>query len=223
MRGSAPRGFTMIELLVVISIIALMISILLPALKQARMAALTTECSSTLRQVGIAIYTYANDHSGKLPLVINPSATDNNAPYWWQYLLSFYLETNANPLKAPVHEHPVYFWRCPVDDPDKDFARYAYNARLGYADTSKPFLWNNPVTLTMVKNPSDMITVADSVRDATWWGFPSPFTPGHFDYTWSRHSGRTNILFLDGHVELMEWEEYGPYPAQGDYWAWDNP
>ncbi len=69
-RGRGGRGFTLIELLVVIAIIALLIALLLPAVQQAREAARRTSCRSRLRQIGIALHNYAEQH-GVLP----PSST----------------------------------------------------------------------------------------------------------------------------------------------------
>jgi len=66
-RGRPSDAFTLVELLVVIGIIALLISILLPALGRAREAANTTQCLSNLRQVGIYLNLYANEHRGFLP------------------------------------------------------------------------------------------------------------------------------------------------------------
>jgi len=63
----SANGFTLVELLVVVGIIAVLISILLPSLAGARRAANTLNCESNLRQVGIAMLMYAQQNNGAIP------------------------------------------------------------------------------------------------------------------------------------------------------------
>jgi prepilin-type N-terminal cleavage/methylation domain-containing protein/prepilin-type processing-associated H-X9-DG protein len=67
MNNHRQKAFTLVELLVVIGIIAILIALLLPALKKAREQAITIQCLSNLRQLGLAAQTYVADHQGKLP------------------------------------------------------------------------------------------------------------------------------------------------------------
>lgn len=67
MSQTSFAGFTMIELLVVLSIIALLAALLLPAIKLVRFAAQSAQCQSNLRMCGVGLFGWANDNDGYLP------------------------------------------------------------------------------------------------------------------------------------------------------------
>lgn len=93
-------GFTIIELLVVISMVALLIGMLLPALKKAKEAARKIQCLSNLRQITNGLHVYANEFDGRFP----PSTTDQNASS------TFYLCTTQ-----PHVLDPALFIQAEVD------------------------------------------------------------------------------------------------------------
>ena len=70
------KGFTLIELLVVVAIIALLIAILLPSLARARELARRSMCASNLRQIGLALNTYAKDNEERFPALNSPATDD---------------------------------------------------------------------------------------------------------------------------------------------------
>jgi prepilin-type N-terminal cleavage/methylation domain-containing protein len=76
-RAQTQRGFTLVELLVVIGIIALLISILLPTLNRAREAAQRTKCLANLRSIGQMAMMYANVSKGQIPLGFNIGSPNN--------------------------------------------------------------------------------------------------------------------------------------------------
>jgi prepilin-type N-terminal cleavage/methylation domain-containing protein/prepilin-type processing-associated H-X9-DG protein len=77
-RSTSRKGFTLVELLVVIGIIALLISILLPSLNRARETANRVKCGSNLRQIGQAILLYSNENKGAYPRGIYDATKTNN-------------------------------------------------------------------------------------------------------------------------------------------------
>ena len=92
MPGTLRRGFTLIELLVVIAIIAILAAILFPVFAQAREAARKSACTSNMKQIGLALQTYAVDYDGIFPPSQLPSTGANVS---WPSMLYAYVKNEG--------------------------------------------------------------------------------------------------------------------------------
>ena len=191
-------GFTLVELLVVISIIALLISLLLPALTQAREAARQVQCMSNLRQLTIAGAVYASDYEGY--------ASDGFRAEYESDPLHDYLTDRTLPRlgcqsrgSGPRESNPWFF-------------SYTGAGRFFHHDTPHPYWWG-PMRLSVVAKPS-----------VTMWAFECNSGGWNYSRTYyetltlaqGRHRGRgLGFVFVDGHAEFLSGN--GPANDAGEY------
>ncbi len=183
-KASAPvtrRGFTLVELLVVIGIIALLISILLPTLNRARGSALQVTCQARGREISTGWQMYANEYNGSL--IVESIPTNLGQPSWlqwgastqgsWSYLIRPYLGTEIeDATSTDVNE----FLICPAVpdvDPFKqtnhDHSMWALNMNLRGTDIFSSFpafptqyKWK-PKKFSQIRNSTEVALLLDAV------------------------------------------------------------
>ncbi|NLZ63239.1 MAG: type II secretion system protein [Lentisphaerae bacterium] len=214
--------FTLIELLVVIAIIAVLASMLLPALSKARQKARTLDCSSKLRSIGVAQLMYADDNSGYIP----PYRDYATPEKFWFYLtnsagfLTPYLGTGTDSsLQYIGYASTKYKVRskliCPeVVQPADDTAVFAY----GFNDHFfNPGLGGGLAAQlnTNWRHPSETAMLGETVKSSQF-NYGNPYVNWeHLLPIHLRHNNAANFVHCDGRVSHLNYNSI-PWRPVGD-------
>lgn len=215
--GHPRRAFTLVELLVVISIVALLAAVMLPVLGRVREGGRRTTCASNLRQLGLAFQQYMQDNR-RYPMPGEYQKWADGGHWVTGGLVSTGLPKNftdaekglADPSSfVYVTDHVAYpdkgaifpyvkstvVYTCP-SAPDVDKKKLSYSMNCALAGLGEARL----------RKPAEIVLLVDegeTVNDGYFWAFNSASST---DSLMTRHNGGGNILFADGHVKFFPFD-----------------
>jgi prepilin-type N-terminal cleavage/methylation domain-containing protein len=212
-QNGKERGFTLVELLVVIGIIVILAGLLLPALSSAKQKANRTKCLSNVRQVGLAATLYAGDHDGEYP------ARRELTNSWMVALKPYYIAEKI--LKCPSDK--FFEWRSYLINGWNDH----FQATLSEADYKDFLAWKYPHGMkeTAVLLPSE--TVLFGEKKIGSYHVHMDFSQGEGndveEVNHNMHkagsgstSGGSDFAFVDGSARMLQ---YGASVKPVNLWA----
>jgi len=238
------KGFTLVELLVVITVVAILVAMMLPAINEARQVARRQVCASNSRQAIVTVLIWTNDDKEKLPsrrvvpddaASVDPGTTVNGIPYYaagstymysQRYMARKYLNGNFNVFRCPssnIGWNPTHIWAPGY------FSQMAFS---GFADY-KNNIWQNAswgrgaydaypgdqIRRDRTISPNHKILWMDNVEGGWNTTFQcivgTSMIGGYYDQNFVRHGGGINTTMLDGHLEWHKDADLGS--GDGEY------
>ncbi|MBS1704452.1 MAG: type II secretion system protein [Armatimonadetes bacterium] len=212
--GQGSRGFTLVELLVVVAIIAVLAAILFPVFALAKQAAQATTCLSNLRQIGLGCAMYIDDNDDRVfffASTLDLSRSNPSAPIrsslenrWWHQIKP-YLQSE------PILTCPEDALQTPAPEDD---------GHDGRPVTRRSYMANRALenlTIGMVPRPTEVVLINEKldVANDAWFDPPRDIYPqlrfaNMSALAMNRHARGNNNVFLDGHalrVTAARWQE----------------
>jgi len=207
---TAKRLFTLMELLIVIAIIAVLASMLLPALNSARGKAKSIMCSGNMKQIGVSLFMYQNDYDGSI-LRFRTLAPGTIAGWrLWNDILIWNNYINMRVLSCPISVECLESSNCfrlnkilPAGNSWWWNGGYGMNPTTGDDCYNTDILYFAAKKNTQIKRPSAYILIGDSAKINGSQFYPQAImytkaSQPAFAFPW--HNSICNVLYFDGHV-----------------------